>query len=99
MLPNVSIPVSVILIPAALFLLFYLLRALANIYVLVRYGEAGGLLTAIILIFCLGSGFILVDTGLALAQYDLSQPFDASLALPSLSLPKSATTFPSLNNS
>jgi hypothetical protein len=77
-IPNVSIPIGVLLILYALFVLFYLLYTAFNIYHLARFSPAGGTSYGIIIVYGVGSFVLLAITLLALGQYDWSVPLSLS---------------------
>lgn len=76
---DVVLPMAVLLIPFALFLGFYILYSLFNLYHLLRFGLEGIPLLCIILVFLGGSGLLVGGSLFALSQYDWSgeiSPFE-----------------------
>jgi len=60
-LPNITVPTLVFLIPFGIFMFFYVLYSLFNIYHLIRYGIFGKGLYLLITIF--SAGAILLSAG------------------------------------
>jgi hypothetical protein len=70
MIPDLSIPIVVLLIPYGLFVLFYTIYALFNIYHLMRFGVYNLGSYLIITIFLGGTVFLFGASFMLLAPYD-----------------------------
>jgi hypothetical protein len=71
---NFSFPISLLLIPLGIFMLFYLFYSIFNIYHLLRFGVYGFGLYIIATIFTLGTIFFIGTTGFLLIRYDWNAP-------------------------
>ena len=69
---DISFPIGVVLIPFALFAVFYAGYGFFNIYNLLRYGVAGAALKGFTALYGIGSLFLLGLVLAALLRYDLT---------------------------
>lgn len=69
-----TIPLSVLLIPLGLFLIFYVFYSIFNVYHLLRFGVYGFGLYLITTLFVLGTIFLLSLSSFFLLRYDWSAP-------------------------
>lgn len=69
---DLVLPMTVLLIPFGLFLAFYILYSLFNLYHLLRFGLEGVPLFLITIVFIGGSVVLIAGTIFALAGYDWS---------------------------
>ncbi len=83
-----SFPIGVVLLPFGLFMLFYCVYSLFNLYHLLRFGVAGPILYAVTTAYAVGTLVILVGSIWGLSGYDFAYPVSLS------GLPSSFTTPP-----
>jgi uncharacterized membrane protein (UPF0182 family) len=69
-MPEFSIPIAVLLIPYALFVVFFLVYGAFTWYHLDRFGVMHGHLQMMRVVFVLGSLVLLAVSALALSRYD-----------------------------
>lgn len=69
-----TLPISIILIPLGVFLIFYLFYSVFNIYHLLRFGVYGFGLYLISSFFVLGTIGLLALSGFYLSAYDWNAP-------------------------
>ncbi len=72
MIPEMHLPLAIFLIPYGLFLFFYTVYALFNLYHLLRFGVYNAGAYALIIIFCGGTIFLVGGSLLMMLQYDWS---------------------------
>lgn len=82
-----SFPIGVILLPFGLFMLFYCVYSLFNLYHLLRFGVAGPILYAVTVVYAVGTAAILVGAIWGLSGYDFSYPISLSGVSRALSTP------------
>ncbi len=92
--PTFSIPNSILYVPLLLLAAYFAFRALADVYILVHFGQNGGTLRSVLLLFFAGTAVIFGGMMYALSGYDLARP----IPLPALSnlLSPSVQSYPSL---
>ena len=77
-MPEFSIPIAVLLIPYALFVLFFMVYGAFTWYHLERFGVMHGHLQLMRVVFVLGSLFLLAVSALALTRYDWTSSVSAT---------------------
>ncbi len=71
---ELSFPIGVVLLPFGLFMLFYCVYSLFNLYHLLRFGVAGLVLYGVVTLYAAGTVAILVAVIWGLSPYDFSYP-------------------------
>lgn len=82
-----SFPIGVILLPFGLFMLFYCVYSLFNLYHLLRFGVAGPILYAVTTLYAVGTVGILIGSIIGLSSYDFSYPISLSGVSSALTTP------------
>lgn len=79
-IPNINIPIYILLFVFAAFLIIYVFSSLFNIYHLLRYGISGFGLYLIVTIFTGGTILLVAGSAMMLTQYDWSVPISLNSA-------------------
>lgn len=82
-----SFPIGVVLLPFGLFMLFYCVYSLFNLYHLLRFGVAGPALYGVTVLYAVGTVAILVAVIWGLSPYDFSYPVSLSGITATLTAP------------
>lgn len=77
-LPPFSLTISLFLYGYGVFMLFYILQSLFNVYHLIRYGVYGFGLYFLVTIFTGGTILLMAGSALLLVQYDWSEPISVN---------------------
>ena len=75
MFPDIYLPLSLLLIPLAIFLLIFLFYSYFNTYHLLRFGVYGSPVFSVITVYVAVSLFLLLCIGYTLFSYDWSLSF------------------------
>lgn len=86
-----SFPIGVVLLPFGLFMLFYCVYSLFNLYHLLRFGVAGAVLYGVTALYAAGTVAILVAVIWGLSPYDFSYPVSLSGVTAALMAPPSVS--------
>ena len=73
-----SLPITILLIPLAIFLVLYLLFSVFNIFHLIHYGVRSNGFFITILIYIVGTVFLLGASYIALKDFDWQRTIDTS---------------------
>lgn len=73
-LPNIDLPIYYFLFVFGVYMLFYVLYSLFNIYHLIRYGVYGFGLYLIVSIFTVGTIILIAGSTFMLMEYDWTLP-------------------------
>lgn len=73
-LPNIDLPIYYFLFVFGVYMLFYVLYSLFNIYHLIRYGVYGFGLYLIVSIFTVGTIMLIAGSTFMLMEYDWTLP-------------------------
>lgn len=74
-----SLPLAIVLIPYAIFIIVFLIFALINVFHLVHYGQTTRISFTVTFIFFIVTSFILFATWAALRHIDWSAPLEFSI--------------------